>query len=201
MRRVLPAILLLSAPLFAGSRTSLYGHFPYDEAPRRELTSAGRYRAGGRVVLMRGPAAAAFKEMVSAAAADGVRIIPISGFRSVAYQRGLWKKAISRQGSEKAAARWVAPPGHSEHHTGWTLDLGDGDEPKTDVETSFEKTKAFAWLTANASRFHFENSFPKNNPQGVSYEPWHWRFVGADEARRTFKAAEDLQRPEGKSKK
>jgi D-alanyl-D-alanine carboxypeptidase len=83
----------------------------------------------------------------------------------------------------------VAPPGHSEHHTGWALDLGDADAPETDVEPSFEKTKAFSWMTENASRFDFELSFPRDNVQGVSHEPWHWRFVGSPEARRAFHPA------------
>ena len=73
---------------------------------------------------------------------------------------------------------WVAPPGYSEHHTGLALDIGDLDHPETDVEVSFEETPAFEWLKNNADRFGFELSFPVGNPQGVSYEPWHWRFVG-----------------------
>jgi D-alanyl-D-alanine carboxypeptidase len=150
------------------------------------LASAGRYRKSGRVVQLRREAAEAFRAMAAAAASDGARLIPISGFRSAAYQVGLWKKAVARRGSELAAAKWVAPPGHSEHHAGWSLDMGDEKVPATDVDPAFEKTKAFAWLQANASRFHFELSFPKNNPQGVSYEPWHWRFIGTPEARRTF---------------
>jgi zinc D-Ala-D-Ala carboxypeptidase len=187
-RSLLLALFFFSLPaaLFAQGRSSRYGHFPYDEASPDSLTEAGLYRATGRRVLMRREAAEAFKAMVAAASKDGVRIIPISGFRPVAHQKELWEKSIKRRGSEKAAAKWVAPPGHSEHHTGWTLDLGDGDAPDTDIETSFEKTKASAWLQANAAKFHFELSFPKNNVQGVSYEPWHWRFTGTTESRRLF---------------
>ncbi len=164
----------------------MYGHLPYDEAPAAALSDVGPYRKTGRVVQMRREAAEAFNKMAEAAKADGVHIIPISGFRSVAHQEQLWARDIKRYGSEKAAAKWVAPPGHSEHHTGWALDLGDGDAPKTDIETSFDKTQASSWLKANASRFNFELSFPKDNPQGVSYEPWHWRYVGAEEARSLF---------------
>jgi D-alanyl-D-alanine carboxypeptidase len=186
------ALAVLLAPLFlsAAPQGTLYGHFPYDEAPAAALAEAGKYRATGRVVQMRAEAAEAFRAMVTAADADGVHIVPISGFRSKAYQEGLWTRAIARRGSEKGAAKWVAPPGHSEHHTGWALDLGDGDAPKTDIETSFDKTKASDWLKANAVRFHFELSFPRDNPQGVSYEPWHWRYVGNDDARRLFHPAD-----------
>jgi len=185
MKRGLP-LLFLPTLLFSGSPADRYGHHPYEEAPAASLASAGRYRKSGRVVQMRREAAEAFRAMAAAASSDGIRLIPISGFRSVAYQEGLWKKAVARRGSEEAAAKWVAPPGHSEHHAGWSLDLGDEEAPATDVDPSFETTKAFTWLQANASRFHFELSFPKNNPQGVSYEPWHWRFIGTVDARRTL---------------
>lgn len=187
MRRGIPLLIgcgLAAVVLLAQERRPLFGHLDYEEAPGGALVAVGGARDARRVVKMRREAADAFQCMVVAAKADGVRLIPISGFRSAAYQKGLWSRAVARRGSESAAAKWVAPPGHSEHHTGWVLDLGDGDAPGTDVETSFEKTKAFAWLTANASRFNFEISFPKGNPQGVSYEPWHWRFVGIGAARR-----------------
>ena len=82
--------------------------------------------------------------------------------------------------------RWVAPPGFSEHQTGWVLDIGDLDDPEADDNPLFERTQAFRWLNQNASKFHFELSFPPGNWQGVSYEPWHWRFAGTSEARMAF---------------
>jgi LAS superfamily LD-carboxypeptidase LdcB len=105
----------------------------------------------------------------------------------VKYQTGLFNNGVKRRGSQAEAAKWVAPPGHSEHHTGWSLDLGEAGTPATDVDQTFEKTAAYLWLATHASEFSFENSFPKNNPQGVSYEPWHWRFVGSDAARKELR--------------
>ncbi|MBI4396670.1 MAG: D-alanyl-D-alanine carboxypeptidase family protein, partial [Elusimicrobia bacterium] len=128
----------------------------------------------------------AFLKMAAAARADGVKIIPISGFRAVKYQKYLFEKAGRRYGSEEKAARWVAPPGFSEHHTGWSLDLGDETSANTDVDQSFEETKAFRWLSEHASDYGFEISFPKGNPQNVNYEPWHWRFIGNAEAKELF---------------
>jgi D-alanyl-D-alanine carboxypeptidase len=66
------------------------------------------------------------------------------------------------------------------------VDLGDGNEPACDVEPPFEETRASRWLQANAARFGFELSYPRNNPRGVHYEPWHWRFVGTPEAKQVF---------------
>jgi D-alanyl-D-alanine carboxypeptidase len=84
------------------------------------------------------------------------------------------------------AARWVARPGHSEHHTGLAVDLGDESSPECDIEPPFEGTGAFHWLCQNAGCFGFELSFPRNNACGVDYEPWHWRFVGTPEAKQVF---------------
>ena len=53
-------------------------------------------------------------------------------------------------------------------------------------DTAFENTPVFAWLVKNAAAHGFELSFPKGNPQGVNYEPWHWRFVGDADARGAF---------------
>ncbi len=79
-----------------------------------------------------------------------------------------------------------APPGYSEHHTGYAIDIGDEYYPDADLKTSFENTSAFEWLQENAAYYSFELSFPKGNSQGVSYEPWHWRFVGDRDSLETF---------------
>ena len=156
------------------------------EAIQDELVVAGKYRHSGREVKMHSDAALALRELMTQARADGVGIVPISGFRTVAYQEMLFNKAVAKYGSEKAAERWVARPGNSEHHTGYAIDLGDEKDPASDVEASFELTEAFHWLQPNASRFGFEMSFPRNNLVGVNYEPWHWRFVGTPEAKQVF---------------
>jgi len=189
-RRIFPLGLALAAlavpPIRAGDA---FGHHAYPEAAAASLTDAGPYRATGRTVRLSKEAAAAWKTMVVAAAADGIQLVPISGFRPLAYQKGLFKRATKKYGSPRGAARWVAPPGHSEHHTGLALDLGDGTRPDTDVEQSFESTPAHRWLAQYAGDHGFELSFPKDNPQGVSHEPWHWRWIGSDEGKRLFHPA------------
>lgn len=169
-----------------GGPTQKFGHRPFVEAPSSSLENVGHYRDTGRVVQMRSRAAQAFLKMVAAARTDGVGIVPISGFRPIAYQKSLFSRAVKRYGTEQKAARWVAPPGYSEHATGWALDVGDQSHRATDIEPTFKSTPAFRWLSSNAQRFGFELSFPLDNPQGVNHEPWHWRFIGTDEARATF---------------
>ncbi|HEY9728051.1 MAG TPA: D-alanyl-D-alanine carboxypeptidase family protein, partial [Chroococcales cyanobacterium] len=66
--------------------------------------------------------------------------------------------------------------------------------PATNLSQTFEQTGAFKWLERNAAVYNFEMSFPKNNPQGVAYEPWHWRFVGNSDSLKTFYTAKNLTR-------
>lgn len=170
---------------------NLLGHLPYKEAPKSELRSI----TPGSQILMRDSAAKAFQAMSAAAARDGVILAPISGFRSVADQQQVFfgVKAQRRQGVTQRA-EVSAPPGYSEHHTGYAIDVGDGKVPATNLSQSFEQTGAFKWLERNAAVYNFELSFPKNNPQGVVYEPWHWRFVGNSDSLKTFYTAKNLTR-------
>ena len=161
-------------------------HPLYKEPAETELVVVGKYRQTDREVKLRAEAAEALLGLMTQARAAGVAIIPISGFRTIAYQESLFQRAVVKYGSEDAAVRWVGRAGHSEHHTGLVVDLGDEDDPTCDVEPPFEETPAFHWLQENAARFGFELSFPRNNPRGVNYEPWHWRFVGTPKAKQIF---------------
>lgn len=116
---------------------------------------------------------------------NGVGLVAFSAYRSPVRQKELFIDAQRRHG-RRAAALWVAPPGYSEHQTGLAFDMGDRDRPDTDDEQTFEATPAYAWLSARAAEFGFELSFPRENFQGISYEPWHWRFVGTPAARGVF---------------
>jgi D-alanyl-D-alanine carboxypeptidase len=169
---------------------NLLGHLPYEEAPASELVAI---TADGSIKL-RQVVAEKFQQMQAAAAAEGIILTPISGFRSVSEQDYLFFRVKEQrvQGTTKRA-EVSAPPGYSEHHTGYALDIGDGKVPATNVSPEFENTAAFRWLEQNAARYSFELSFPRNNPQGISYEPWHWRFVGDRHSLETFYKVRNLQ--------
>ena len=172
----------LNARLASDGR--LLGHFPYPEAQQNSLASV----APG--LQLRADAARALLSLQRAAAADGVEIVVISAFRSRELQRQLFfEVSAARNQSPQDRAQVSAPPGFSEHSTGYAVDLGDARLPGTNLSASFESTPAFAWLMANAARYHFLLSFPRGNRQGVSYEPWHWRFEGSTEALRQFEPA------------
>lgn len=164
----------------------LFGHHPYKEAPLNQLRTISR-ASDGYEIKLRAAAAKSYLNMEAAAKADGIEFAVISGFRTIAEQQQLFFD-ISKQRNQTPAqrAKVSAPPGHSEHHTGYAIDIGDAAVPSANLSTSFEKTAAYQWLQSNAAKYGFEMSFPPNNPQGVMYEPWHWRFVGDDDSLATF---------------
>jgi D-alanyl-D-alanine carboxypeptidase len=163
------------------------GHFRAREAPRRSLRSV-RSTGAGECVLLRKPAARAFDSMRTHASRDGVDLTPVSGFRDVDRQHRLFFDVAADRGqSLQKRALVSAPPGFSEHHTGYALDISCP-EVENDLVVAFEKTNAFAWLSRNAKTYGFEMSFGRDDVSslGVSYEPWHWRFVGDRHSRETF---------------
>ena len=152
---------------------AILGHYPFQEV------SADRLTAIAPGIQLADEAADAYNRMQDAASADGVRLVPVSGFRSKADQQYLFFNVKGERGqTAEQRAKVSAPPGHSEHHTGYAVDIGDARDRSTDLSEYFETTEAFAWLEQNAPYYSFELSFPRGNKQGVNYEPWHWRYVG-----------------------
>eukprot|EP00242_Pyramimonas_sp_CCMP2087_P005124 CAMPEP_0198220536 /NCGR_PEP_ID=MMETSP1445-20131203/79487_1 /TAXON_ID=36898 /ORGANISM="Pyramimonas sp., Strain CCMP2087" /LENGTH=379 /DNA_ID=CAMNT_0043898351 /DNA_START=198 /DNA_END=1336 /DNA_ORIENTATION=- len=100
---------------------SIMGHRRHPEAPPETLRTVHP----GSHVMLRNSAAKSFAAMREAASYDGVNLIPISGYRSIQQQRELFFE-IKAERYETAAqrARVSAPPGYSEHHTGYALDIG-----------------------------------------------------------------------------
>jgi D-alanyl-D-alanine carboxypeptidase len=117
-------------------------------------------------------AARAFGRMRSAAASDGIPLRFVSAFRSADYQLGLIKRKIERGQTMDEILRVNAAPGYSEHHSGRAIDLAMQGYPV--LEEDFDRSPAFAWLSTQAQRFGFSLSYPRSNPHGIAYEPWHW---------------------------
>jgi D-alanyl-D-alanine carboxypeptidase len=167
----------------AAAADTILGHFRYPEASASSLAPI----VPDGSIKLRKPAAQAYQEMEAAARRDGVLLAPISGFRSLTDQDYLFFGKKAERGQVAAErAKVSAPPGYSEHHTGYAIDIGDGNVPATHLSEAFENTVAFRWLKANAAFYSFEISFPKGNKQGVNYEPWHWRYVGDRHSLETF---------------
>jgi D-alanyl-D-alanine carboxypeptidase len=139
------------------------------------LTFAGldRYR---RPLWLVSPAARAWRSMQAAAMHENIVLKAISGYRSHDYQLGIFERKLARGLSVGEILTVNAAPGYSEHHSGRALDIGTLDEPP--AEESFERTAAFAWLRDNAAGYGFVMSYPRDNPHGIVYEPWHWAWHG-----------------------
>ncbi|MCL2925970.1 MAG: M15 family metallopeptidase [Trichodesmium sp. MAG_R04] len=171
-------------------KENILGHLPYEEASWQELAPV----FGNQNVKLRSSAAEKFNVMADVAWSANIDLVPLSGFRTLADQKYLFFEVKANRGEETSKRAEVsAPPGYSEHHTGYAIDIGDARMPETHLKVSFEKTIAFQWLQENASNYGFELSFPKDNPQGISYEPWHWRFVGDNHSLKTFEEARSLE--------
>lgn len=137
-----------------------------------QLAGFDRYR---RPLWLHPHAARAWRALRDAAYRDEVMLEAISGYRSHDYQLGIFERKLARGQGVDEILTVNAAPGYSEHHSGSALDIGAPCEPP--AEESFERTAAFAWLTANAGAYGFVMSYPRDNPHGIVYEPWHWRFL------------------------
>ena len=85
--------------------------------------------------------------------------------------------------AEQEAARWVARPGASEHQAGLAVDIVDISYQLLDEAQ--EDTPVQQWLMAHCADYGFILRYPtdKSALTGVAYEPWHYRYVGAEAAR------------------
>ncbi len=129
-----------------------------------------------RPLFLAPAAAAAWLQMQATAATQEVSLLPVSGFRDFRYQAQLIRNKLDRGQTIDEILRVNAAPGFSEHHTGNAIDITTSDSRA--LETEFEATPAFQWLSENAQSFGFRMSYPPDNPHGVMYEPWHWFWAG-----------------------
>lgn len=142
--------------------------------PEATALVTARVLKDGRELKLAPAAAAAWQEMQRAAGNDGHDLLLISGFRSYAHQRSIIERKLAAGETIETILRVNAAPGFSEHHAGRAVDLGTPGCPP--LSEDFERTPAFAWLAIHAGRHGFRLSYPRQNPHGVIYEPWHWRF-------------------------
>lgn len=121
--------------------------------------------------------AGALLAMMEACRAAGHRCVINTAYRDRDYQQMLWDNRYNNyiaQGytptaAAELSAQFVLPPGHSEHHTGLAVDI-TGTEPM------------YSWLEQHAPEYGFILRYPEDKTDwtGVSYEPWHFRYVGQE---------------------
>ena len=141
------------------------------EAQELELVQAGDDQ---RLHYLLPAAARAWRELHDAAGADAIALSVVSAYRSLEKQADIVRAKLVKGVALDEIFAASAPPGYSEHHTGRAIDVGTPGVPE--LEPGFEETGAFHWLTANAAHFGFVMSYPRGNPHGFIYEPWHWCY-------------------------
>lgn len=124
----------------------------------------------------------AAEKMFAAAEAENVNgFIITSGYRDYNRQQEIFDTTEAGKAQE---------PGASEHQTGLAFDVtaersGGG----------FETTQQYAWLCKNAYKYGFIQRYPanKSDETGISYEPWHYRYVGVEAATKIHKSGKTLE--------
>ncbi len=101
----------------------------------------------------------------------------VSGYRTLEFQQSLYENEVFEKG-ELEAQKWVAKPGGSEHHTGLALDFSIFYNNGTSA--CYNGTGDYAWINDNAYKYGFIVRYDeiKSDITGISYEPWHFRYVG-----------------------
>lgn len=130
--------------------------------------------------------------MLQAAKSEGLNPLICSSYRTNEKQERLYQNKVSEylsQGYSKVeasdkAAFWVARPGTSEHQLGLAVDIVSTKNQRLD--RSQENTVEQQWLIQNSWKYGFVLRYPtnKNSIRGVGYEPWHYRYVGKEHAKK-----------------
>ncbi|NAZ16711.1 SH3 domain-containing protein [Glutamicibacter soli] len=163
------------------SSTQVFVNKNYPLKPSRFAPKTTAVSKSG--VRLQPQAASAFTKMAKAAARDGVRIVPVSGYRSYARQAELFARYTKLYG-KSYASRISAVPGTSEHQTGLAIDVGNANSA-CGLQECFARTPVGQWVAKHGSKFGFIIRYPKGQEAvtGYAYEPWHLRYLGTATAK------------------
>ena len=138
------------------------------------------------------------KQMLSDARKEGLSPIICSSYRTNAKQQKLYNNKVtqykkwgySSEESKELASYWVAIPGTGEHETGLAVDIVSKEYQILDEKQ--EQTDVQKWLIENSYKYGFILRYPTNKKDitMINYEPWHYRYVGIDNA--TYMKEQDM---------
>ena len=155
-----------------------YHRLPQDFRQYNLVSMSREYTVNdGKQYLLAGAAYEKFVQMADAAKKEGLSLKVISAYRTEEYQRGLYNNSVRRNG-KAYAEKYSARPGFSEHETGLAVDINS-------VRGAFENTPEFTWMQKHAHEYGYILRYQKGREwiTGYAYEPWHYRYVGADAAK------------------
>jgi D-alanyl-D-alanine carboxypeptidase len=129
------------------------------------------------------------RALAAAARSAGKPLAVRSAYRSYDYQRRLFDSYVRQYGFAKAAT-FSARPGHSEHQLGTTVDFTTA--PSVPLTTRFGDSPSGKWIAKHGWKYGFIMSYPKAKKSAscYSYEPWHWRYFGRDQARKIHESGQ-----------
>ncbi len=177
--------------------TLVNNNLPFSAEPAPALAAADD--ATG--IQLEETAAAAYRQMAAAAETVGVELTLVNGYQDASARQQAFDArkqiylddGLDDAAAEARAAAIVPRPDCNESGTGLAADiLGDG---YTILDTGFEDTDAFRWLSAYAADYGFILRWPQDSQAatGMVYQPWHWRYVGVENARAIYASGLSLE--------
>lgn len=157
---------------------------PATYAPKDLVSIEGKVSVAASGLVLRKEAANALAKMSSAAKKENVNLVVISAYRSYATQQNTFQAWMAKAGLEQAET-FSARPGHSQHQLGTAVDFTSYSGKYTFSE-GFGSSTEGGWLSKNAAEFGFVLSYPKGKEAitGYMYEPWHYRYIGFENAQK-----------------
>lgn len=155
-------------------------------APSEELVDLNKeyllYTNSAGIMLRRDAADYLNRMLSDLKTANGKNVVIASAYRSYSEQYKLYAYWVTQLGQEQAD-RVSARPGFSEHQLGTVVDFIN-QESNYELSPNFDTTDSGKWLSENAYKYGFIKSYPegKEDVTGYSYEAWHYRFIGVDNA-------------------
>ncbi|MBF8807888.1 MAG: M15 family metallopeptidase [Enterococcus lacertideformus] len=138
-----------------------------------------------------------YEDLAKAAQNSGFPLVMVSAYRSVSSQQEVFAQNVqevmsSQNVSEEEATaitkQTITEPGYSEHHTGLAVDVVDenwyNNYPSQLLDASYGGQPGAKWIAENASKYGFIVRYPKDRQAvtKITYEPWHLRYVGKENA-------------------
>ena len=141
---------------------------------------------------LRREAAEHLGRLMAGAAADGEKLAVASAYRSYEEQQRSYRSLKGVLGAD--ADRLSARPGHSQHQLGTAVDFTNAAAGYKLVVT-FARTSASRWLEHHAWKYGFVLAYPRGEEErtGYRWEPWHYRYVGVQDAKRIEDSSQSLQ--------
>ncbi len=155
----------------------------YEPGDLVKLSEHGVPTVKDREMRLRDEAAEALSGLIEDANAAGVELMVGSAYRSHEQQVVSYENWTAVFGESEAG--FSAPPGHSEHQLGTVADFTNA-AAGYELGQWFGETRAAEWLRQNAARYGFIMSYPRDSRQqtGYKWEPWHYRYIGPENAAR-----------------